>query len=79
MKKTIVTCDVCKKEKKCEQLILNFNSTFYRSVVFDVCRDCCEKANLFKGEPHFQYESPKTTAEQLFDLIEEIAKNSIQE
>jgi hypothetical protein len=79
MKKTITTCDVCKEEKECVQVLLNFNSPMYRGKIFDICNDCCVKAKLFEDKPHFQYESPKTTAEQLFDLIGEIARNAVEE
>lgn len=79
MKKTIITCDVCKEEKECVSVILNFNWQHQRGKTFDVCEECCNKANLFEGKPHFQYNEPPTTAEQLFELLNEIARNAVHE
>ena len=79
MQKTIITCDVCKAEKNCETVRLNFNWHSNREKRFDICKECCIKANLFKEDTNLQYTNPPTTAEQLFALLEEIARNAVQE
>ena len=78
MKKTIITCDVCKEEKKCESVTLTFHS-YNKSKTYDVCRECCVKTNLVEEKFNFQYDYPKTDAETLFELISEIARNAVHE
>lgn len=79
MKKTIITCDVCKEEKdKMISVYLSFNGNF-KSRTFDVCKDCCLKANIFDEKFVPACDTPKTTAEQLFDLLEEIARNAVEQ
>jgi len=81
VKNTIITCDVCKEEKKCESVTLSFQSSSYggKSKTYDVCRECCIKANLVDEKYNFQYDYPKTDAETLFELIGEIARNAVSQ
>jgi len=76
MKKTIVTCDACKEEKECVNMVLSFGGSNYNNKIFDVCKECCIKTNLFDEKFNPQNGYIKTTAEQLFDLLEEIARNA---
>ena len=78
MKKTVTTCDKCKEEKDCVSVFLTFQYQHSRGKTFDICKDCCHDANLFSGEPNFQYNDPPTTAEQLIDLLTEIAKSAVE-
>lgn len=79
MRKEVVTCDVCKKECECVRVFLQYNYHHTRGKNFDVCAECCINAGLFERDvEYFQYNTPPTTAESLFNLLEQIAREAVQ-
>lgn len=80
MKKTIITCDVCKEEKSCETVILSFSSyDGRRAKSYDICRYCGVKADLFKEEDILIYTTPQTPADKLFELLTDIAQGVVED
>lgn len=62
MKKTIITCDVCKVDKDCVTVNLNLGGNHLTNKSFDVCRDCCIETNIFEEKFNPQYGYIATTA-----------------
>lgn len=79
MIKTIITCDVCKKEEDCVSVTLGLGGSNYTNKTFDVCKKCCIDAKLFDEKFNPTYNYVPTTAEQLFNLLSEIARNAVEQ
>lgn len=87
MQKTIHICDKCKCEEITESTSLpegwvdikfKVNHEYYGDHHLCICNVCAEKANLLKENGNAKSAIVPGVAEQLLDLLTEIAQEAVQ-